>query len=234
MLKLRNIMLKRSTFYSLVATAALSMNLLSCGGHSSNSSEDTENGTTNGVPRAIVSDTINGHGVADIGLSVRWATENVGGDSTYYGWGEIQTKREFTKFNSAWGYKSLKSNGVVEGSELVAKYDAATQNWGQPWRMPTKQEIRELINNCKWEVDTVDSICGYRVTGPNGNSIFLAADGYRTGANVKDANVVGRYWSATHGSGTSSQSLEFNLQNTTVTETDELRIFGQSIRAVTK
>ena len=230
-------MLKKRVFYSFVAIAALSLNLQSCGGNSAKSSRETDeeiNNDTLGTGVTVVSDTINGHAVADLGLSVRWATENVGGDSTYYGWGEIETKPEITKYNSAWGFKSLKANSVVDNGNLVARYDAASQNWGLPWRMPTKKELKELINNCKWEYVTQDSVNGYKVTGPNGNSIFLAAAGYKSGSAIKDANVVGRYWSASHGAGTSSQCLDFNVQYMTITTNDELRIFGQSIRAVTK
>ena len=58
-----------------------------------------------------------------------------------------------------------------------ANYDAATANWGNGWRMPTTKELAELYLYCTWEF--VGN--GYKLTGPNGNSIFLPAAGYRYG-----------------------------------------------------
>ena len=58
-----------------------------------------------------------------------------------------------------------------------ANYDAATANWGSGWKMPTTAQLAELLNNCQWEFTN----SGYKVTGPNGNSIFLPAAGYRYG-----------------------------------------------------
>ena len=70
-----------------------------------------------------------------------------------------------------------------------ASYDAATANWGGGWRMPTTQELGELYLYCTWEF--VGS--GYRVTGPNGNSIFLPAAGYRYGEKVYGNGNSGWY-----------------------------------------
>lgn len=74
----------------------------------------------------------------------------------------------------------------VAGDE---KIDPATANWGKDWRIPTKEEIDELISKCTWEF----SGNGYKVTGPNGNSIFLPAAGYRYGNDVTGVNVAGYY-----------------------------------------
>lgn len=231
-------MLNKRIFYPLAITAALSLSIMSCGGNSSKTTEEMPAETDTLAPNTVVtvvSDSINGHALADLGLSIRWATDNVGGDSTYYGWGETETKEEYTKSNSAWGYKSLKAFGVVEDNNLVAKYDVATQQWGAPWRMPTKKEIHELVNKCRWDVVTLnDSIKGFRVTGPNGNSIFLAANGYMSNKKIKDHNIAGRYWSATNGPATSSLCITFNVEDTIVADIDEQRIFGQSVRAVAR
>lgn len=58
-----------------------------------------------------------------------------------------------------------------------ADHDPATKNWGANWTMPTTEQFKELIDNCEWEFTGA----GYKVTGPNGNSIFLPAAGYRYG-----------------------------------------------------
>lgn len=70
-----------------------------------------------------------------------------------------------------------------------AEHDAATANWGNDWRMPTTKELAELMNNCEWEF--VGS--GYKVTGPNGNSIFLPAAGYRYGDKQYGKGNAGYY-----------------------------------------
>ena len=64
--------------------------------------------------------------------------------------------------------------GIIDADgNLTAEYDVATANWGGSWRMPTLAEMKELINNCTWEWTTQNGVYGRKVTGPNGNSIFL-------------------------------------------------------------
>ena len=70
-----------------------------------------------------------------------------------------------------------------------AQHDPATANWGAGWRMPTTKQIQELIDKCTWEFEGT----GYRVTGPNGNSIFLPAAGYRYGGKVYGNGNAGYY-----------------------------------------
>lgn len=137
---------------------------------------------------------INGHEAVDLGLSVKWATMNVGASSityfgNYYAWGETVTKDEYTKENS-----------VAYGVELDdisgnAAYDAATANWGGSWRLPTKAEAQELVDSCTWEWATQDEVDGYLVTGPSGNAIFLpAAGGWGSSLSVEGSD--GFYWTS--------------------------------------
>lgn len=96
-----------------------------------------------------------------------------------------------TKYCTSSGY------GTVDGkTTLEASDDVATVKWGGAWRMPTTEEQQELIDNCTWQWTTLNGVNGYCVTGPNGNSIFLPAAGYRlsTGANYRGSN--GFYWSS--------------------------------------
>ena len=72
---------------------------------------------------------------------------------------------------------SSSSSAPVYNIIADVNHDAATANWGSNWRMPTKDQFQELIDKCKWEFTGT----GYRVIGPNGNSIFLPAAGYRYG-----------------------------------------------------
>ena len=136
-----------------------------------------------------------GHVYVDLGLSVKWATCNVGANSPevygqYFAWGEITTKAEYTEENSTTYGKTMND---ISGN---AQYDAATANWGGNWRMPTEAEYKELLNNCTWTWTTQNGVNGYKVTGPNGNSIFLPAAGYRSGSSLYGTGYDGFYWSS--------------------------------------
>ena len=142
----------------------------------------------------------------DLGLSVKWASCNVGAESSeeygdYFAWGETSPKSSYTESNGAtYGLSTstLKSRGIIDASgNLTAAYDAATANWGGSWRMPTLTEMNELIDKCSWSWTTQNGVKGYKVTGPSGNSIFLPAAGYRLNSSLSDAGSRGYYWSAT-------------------------------------
>ena len=136
----------------------------------------------------------NGYEAVDLGLSVKWATMNLGADSpedygNYYAWGETSKKSSYS--TSATFNVSMND---FSGDET---YDAATANWGGSWRMPTSTEIKELIDNCTWTWTTQNSVNGYIVTGTNGNSIFFPASGYRSGSKSYYGGSNGYYWSST-------------------------------------
>lgn len=157
--------------------------------------------------------TINGHEYVDLGLSVKWATCNVGatqphGYGNYYAWGETSTKSDYTEDNSRTYGKNMSD---ISGN---VAYDAARANWGGSWRMPTEREMEELENKCTWKWTTQSGVNGYKVTGPNGNSIFLPAAGDCRGSSRHDVGEDGYYWSSTpgeHRTGTGyACSLNFN------------------------
>ena len=143
-----------------------------------------------------VSGKISGHYYVDLGLSVKWATCNIGADSpedygNYYAWGETEIKDEYTESNSVtWDVEMDDISGNAE-------YDAATANWGSKWRMPTSAEIEELVDDCTWEWTTLNDVNGYLVTGSNGNSIFLPAAGWCDGTSLNGLGERGNYWSST-------------------------------------
>ncbi|MBR4974349.1 MAG: PEGA domain-containing protein, partial [Bacteroidales bacterium] len=143
------------------------------------------------------SGTINGHEYVDLGLpsGLKWATCNVGANSPeeygdYYAWGEIETKNEYTADNSKTDGKSMSD---ISGN---AMYDVACAKWGGSWRLPTKEEFKELRQKCKWEWTTQNGKKGYKVTGPNGNSIFLPVAGYRAGSSLYGTGERSFYWSS--------------------------------------
>ena len=141
---------------------------------------------------------INDHEYVDLGLpsGLKWATCNVGANKpeeygNYYAWGEIKTKTEYKKDNSVTYGKQMNDIGGDP------KYDAARANWGGSWRLPTKEELRELENNCTWERTTQNGVKGCKVTGPNGNHIFLPAAGRCVGSSSDNDVNHCYYWSST-------------------------------------
>ena len=153
----------------------------------------------------------NGHECVDLGLSVKWATMNVGANAPeeygdYFAWGETEPKDYYDWDTYKWCNGSLRtltkyctdSNyGTVDNkTTLELADDAAHANWGGTWRMPTFDEIKELLSNCTWEWTTQNGVNGYKVTGPSGNSIFMPAAGTRWSDGIDNENSFGGYWSS--------------------------------------
>ena len=153
-----------------------------------------------------------GHEYVDLGLSIKWATCNVGANApeeygNYYAWGEVVPKPDYSwatyKYcngtsNSMTKYCTKSSYGTVDNkTTLEAMDDAASVNWGGSWRMPTYAEWTELREQCTWTWTTRNGKKGYEVTSKtNGNSIFLPAAGNRFGTSLYDAGSRGGYWSS--------------------------------------
>ena len=151
---------------------------------------------------------INGHEWVDLGLpsGLKWATCNVGASSpedygNYYAWGETSPKAEYTDENSiadGLTISELQSQGYIDGSgNLTPLHDAATANWGGSWRMPTKDEMQELVDHCEWEWTQVNGVNGSKVVGSNGSCIFLPAAGYDVVEYLVFEGDYGYYWSST-------------------------------------
>ncbi len=185
----------------------------------------------------------NNHEYVDLGLSVKWATCNVGANApedygNYYAWGETEPapNNNYSSSNcSTYGLTNsqLQSQGYIDSNgNLTAQYDAATANWGGDWRMPTKAEQEELLNNCTWTWTTQNSVNGYNVEGPNGNSIFLPAAGCRSGSSLYNAGSIGYYWSsAPFGSG-SGYAYDLFFYSDYHCMSNYCRDYGQSVRPV--
>ena len=181
------------------------------------------------------SGTINGHEYVDLGLpsGLKWATCNVGADSPeeygdYYAWGEIETKSEYTEDNSKTRGKSMSD---ISGN---AMYDVACAKWGGSWRLPTKEEFNELRQKCKWQWTSQNGKKGYKVIGPNGNSIFLPAAGCRRGSSLLRAGEIVNYWSSTPNKSDvyDAYNLYFDVYNDYVIS--GRRYFGRSVRPVSE
>ena len=172
-----------------------------------------------------------GREYVDLGLSVKWATCNVGATSAenngvYYAWGETLTKERYDKENCLTLGKTMDD---IAGS---AEFDAATANWGGDWRMPTETEMKELLEECKWKWTKQDGVKGYKVTGPNKNSIFLPAAGYRVSIALMGSEVGGYYWCSTPSGNENSEARQLMFDPHTQYTRGFLRDYGNTIRPV--
>lgn len=154
----------------------------------------------------------NGYEYVDLGLpsGTLWAKCNVGATTPeeygdYFAWGETTPKEVYDWSTYKWcngskttltKYNYSSSYGTVDNkTQLELSDDAARANWGGSWRMPTRVEQKELLDECTWKWTTQNGVKGYKVTSKsNGNSIFLPATGYLDGSSLKSAGSRGDYW----------------------------------------
>ncbi len=138
----------------------------------------------------------NGHEWVDLGLSVKWATCNIGASipsdyGKYFAWGEIIQKSSYTEENYANKGRLFHD---VSGNK---QFDVASYIWGDLWRMPTKEEVEELIGCCSIEYAKVDTHNGIKLRSPNGNSIFIPCSGVRTESSYRGIGAYAVFWTST-------------------------------------
>ena len=140
----------------------------------------------------------------DLGLpsGILWAAYNVGATSPeeyggYYAWGETEEKSSYTWENYKY-YNPLTESFIYIGNDISGtQYDVAHVKWGDGARMPNKDDIQELINNCSWSPGTLSGVSGATATGPNGDSVFFPYSGRRYPDGVHNSTTYGYYWSGT-------------------------------------
>lgn len=183
----------------------------------------------------------NGHAYVDLGLSVKWADMNVGADKPedygyYYAWGETEPKAVYTwntYFDSTNGNSSyFKKYEKYKKTILDTEDDVAHVKWSGDWRMPTKAEQDELITLCTWIWRPKNGVNGYAVFGPNGNSIFLPAAGYRYDDELKYAGSKSQYWSSSLSSSYSRDAYYLGFYSKEVQGCDASRCSGCPVRPV--
>ena len=190
-----------------------------------------------------VSNMVNGHEYVDLGLpsGLKWATCNVGANKPedygdYFAWGETMTKETYTEYNCpTYGLSKseLQSQGYVDSEgNITSQYDTARAKWGGKWRMPTKAELQELLDKCTWSLMSQNGVEGYKVTGPNGNSIFLPAAGLRDGSSLDLAGSYGYYWSSTPVDFNDSIANDLYFSSSLLLMNSHYRYYGQSVRPV--
>ena len=203
-------------------------------------SNEEVNDTLNLIPNKH-----NGYEYVDLGLSVKWATCNVGASKPedygdYFAWGETSTKSTYKSSTYKWcngtettltKYNTSSSTGTVDNkTQLDLSDDAARANWGGSWRMPTDTELTELREQCTWRWTTQNGVKGCKVTSKsNGNSIFLPAAGYREGSSHLHAGSRGTYWSSSLRTG---YAWYVNLGFDGVYRRSNSRRFGFTVRPV--
>ena len=193
------------------------------------------------------------HEYVDLGLpsGTLWATMNVGANSPeeygdYFAWGETTPKDVYNWSTYKWcmgGYNMLTKyctkssygyNGFVDNkTELAPEDDAATANWGPEWRMPSLEQIQELMDNCTTEWTTRNGVKGHLFTSNiNGASLFLPAAGNRWDSDLYYAGAYGYYWSRALDSGYPDYAYYLSFGSGYVDWYSYYRNGGQSVRAV--
>lgn len=196
--------------------------------------------------------------IVDLGLRVKWASFNVGASKPeeagdYFAWGETKSKNEYTWQTYRWCDGSASTltkycftpsrglNGFTDGKKaLEPEDDAARVLLGEPWRLPTDEEILELVDTtkCRWQWTSLQGVPGYRVTSlVNGNSIFLPASGryYRT-YGLQKTDTDGYYWSSDLNGTNTTQGycLHFAEDAASIAHYGGERSSGHVLRAVTE
>ena len=164
--------------------------------------------------------------IIDLGLpsGTKWACCNVDDDHSkqsptnygcYYAWGETEVKDVYNAVTYLYAlgvdedgdgwyddlHKDTDCYGVWQslGSDIAGtKYDVAYVKWSGSWVMPSKDQIKELLENCTYEWTTDNGVEGGKFTSKtNGYSIFLPVAGYRWDGGLHFAGRGGFYWSST-------------------------------------
>ena len=181
--------------------------------------------------------TLADHDYVDLNLpsGTLWATCNVGAEKPedygyYYAWGETAPKNSYSLTNYKW-YNGSSFTKYGDYDELSLSDDAAYVNWGSNWRMPTSDELEELINYTTTEIVTQNGVKGLKITSTsNGNSIFLPAAGYMNDSNLWGAGTNGYYWSSSADDDGKVNYLKISNDDISVGECS--RYMGQSVRPV--
>ena len=189
--------------------------------------------------KATDSNVINGHECVDLGLSVRWATCNIGASNPedfghFFSWGETKTKNNFSPGDYSYK-KDIADSWVDIGTDIKnTKYDVARATWGNGWRLPTAIEVRELLEKCQWQWTDQNGKSGFKVIGPNGKSIFLPAAGVKMLDEIYYENSYGYYWTSTLNTSDTGNAYNLYFFASYKGVDNVRRYFGHMVRGVAK
>ena len=184
--------------------------------------------------------THNGYEYVDLGLpsGLKWATCNVGASNPqdyglYFAWGETTGYTAEQVTSGVRVFNSVSYTASAISTNLKPEQDAAHVNLGGNWRMPTRAEYKELIDNCNgaWTDDyNGTGIEGQIFTGPNGKSVFFPAAGYCGNSGMNDVDWDGYYWSASWDSSSYAELCCLSFGSPGLFRNN--RYYGYSVRAV--
>ena len=206
----------------------------------------TSNDIYSNDDEVLVADTCVVHYYVDLGLpsGTKWATCNVGSinpedHGDYYAWGETFTKSKYTENNSGTYNRHfywLKNNGIIDSKgNLTTLYDAASYNWDSQWRLPTKEEVEELLNNTTAKWTTINGVKGQLLTSRrNGEQIFFPAGGFWRSANLISEPSIGSYWSSTPDANNVNYAYHFEFDSNNFSKGWHNRSYGLMVRPVLK
>lgn len=145
----------------------------------------------------------------DLGLSVQWRRWNIGAKApeeygNYFAWAETSSKSNYsweTYFDNVYDDSGNWTGCSVNYDISNTFHDAAVSALGNDWRMPTRSEMQELVDECTWTWTEIEGVNGFEVTGPNGNHIFLPAAGNFDGESINNTGSYGGYWTSTPNTG---------------------------------
>ena len=214
------------------------------------------------VPEESVGGTVGE--VVDLGLSVKWASWNVGASApqeygAYFAWGVTDvnwgnvynwatykwcngTSFTFTKYCPTSSADRWYGVGNPDNkTELDLDDDAAHVNWGGSWRMPTDEEWTELRNNCTWTwtddyngTGIAGRIVRSNKSGYTDISIFLPAAGYRYGSGLDNVGYYGYYWSSSLFTGFPDHAKDASFDSSNLYKSYYYRYGGFSVRPVSE
>ena len=190
-----------------------------------------------------------GHIWIDLGLpsGIKWASTNIGAnrpqdEGNYYAWGETTLKTDFrwATYSHGAGQNSLTKYSYSDGVlSLDAADDVVSCVWGGTWRMPTKEEWRELQEHCVWtwtDDYNKSGVAGYVVTAKSSDaSLFLPAAGCRYASQINEKGVHGYYWSSSLFKTSSYSGSAYQLQFFRAcfkSDWNHARYYGSSVRGV--
>ena len=199
----------------------------------------------------IPSSNIYSNSFVDLGLSVKWASCNLGAErpedfGNYYAWAETTPKRSYN-----WGsYKYLigstsvfnkynnndKFGDIDNIITLLPEDDVANVCLGGKCRVPTKRELLELMAECYWEKTSINGVYGYKITskkeGFEDRSIFLPAAGCCDNDNLINFGGCGYYWNSTLFEGNPTLAYKLRFDSEGIKWSYSSRRMGLSIRPV--
>ena len=180
-----------------------------------------------------VTGSIGGHDYVDLGLpsGLMWASCNMGADSPqdggcFYSWGETITKDFYDYSNYSYSSKP---------DTLPLSDDVAYTEWGAYWRMPSREDLRELMDNCAFRFVKVKGVRGVKVISKkNGNWIFIPSAGWYMQNSLENKDVVASFWSSSDEPSRSDVVLHFSAYEGEPSISTSVPYWGNTVRPVTR